>query len=79
MGAPHRRTERRLKPAATGWLGAAIQSLYLLATEMGLACSAIGGGDSGLFAAATALDPLVETSVAEFAVGSRGRSANALR
>jgi SagB-type dehydrogenase family enzyme len=52
--------------------GAAIQSLYLLATEMGLACSAIGGGDSGVFASATALDPLVETSVAEFAVGSKG-------
>jgi SagB-type dehydrogenase family enzyme len=53
--------------------GAAIQSLYLLASEMGLACSAIGGGDSGLFAIATDLDPLMETSVAEFAVGSRRR------
>jgi SagB-type dehydrogenase family enzyme len=51
--------------------GAAIQSLYLLSTEMGLACSAIGGGDSGRFASATGLDPLVETSVAEFAMGSQ--------
>ena len=50
--------------------GAIIQSFYLLATEMRLACSAIGGGDSMVFAAATGLDPLEETSIAEFAVGS---------
>ena len=50
--------------------GVIIQSLYLLATEMGLACSAIGGGDSEVFAVATGLDPLVETSIAEFALGS---------
>jgi len=51
--------------------GVIIQSLYLLATEMNLACSAIGGGDSATFAAATGLDPYEETSIAEFAVGSR--------
>ena len=50
--------------------GAIFQSLYLLATEMGLACSAIGGGDSEAFAAATGLDPFEETSIAEFALGS---------
>jgi oxazoline/thiazoline dehydrogenase len=51
--------------------GAILQSFYLLATEMGLACSALGGGDSMVFAAATGLDPLEETSIAEFALGSR--------
>lgn len=50
--------------------GAVIECLYLLATEMKLACSAIGGGDSAAFAAATGLDPFLETSIAEFAVGS---------
>ena len=37
--------------------GVIIQSLYLVATEMGLACSAVGTGDSAAFAAATGLDP----------------------
>lgn len=54
--------------------GVLIQTLYLVATSMNLACSAIGNGDSGLFAAATGLDPLEETSVAEFMVGSIDRS-----
>lgn len=53
--------------------GAMIEALYLAATEMGLACCAIGGGDSSVFAAATGLDPFAETSVAEFAVGSLRR------
>jgi len=53
--------------------GVIIQSIYLLATEMGLACSAIGGGDSEVFAAATGLDPMAETSIAEFALGSLAR------
>jgi oxazoline/thiazoline dehydrogenase len=56
--------------------GAIIQSLYLLATEMDLACSAIGGGDSEVFAAATGLDPLQETSIAEFALGTIGEEAS---
>ena len=51
--------------------GVIIQSLYLVATEMGVACSAIGTGNSSTFAAATGLDPLKETSVGEFALGSR--------
>jgi oxazoline/thiazoline dehydrogenase len=54
--------------------GAIVQSLYLLATEMGLACTALGGGDSMVFAAATGLDPLEETSIAEFALGSRSET-----
>lgn len=54
--------------------GAILQALYLLATEMGLACSALGGGDSSVFAAATGLDPFTETSIAEFGVGSAADS-----
>lgn len=55
--------------------GVITQSLYLLATEMNLACSAIGGGDSEVFAAATGLDPYEETSIAEFAIGSLAEDA----
>ena len=50
--------------------GVILQTMYLLATELGLACSAIGGGDTDLFAEATGIDPFDETSVAEFALGS---------
>jgi oxazoline/thiazoline dehydrogenase len=50
--------------------GAVIESFYLLATQLGLACTALGGGNSATFAAAAGLDPLEETSVAEFAIGS---------
>jgi SagB-type dehydrogenase family enzyme len=50
--------------------GVVLQTVYLLATELGLACSALGGGDIDLFATATDLDPLQETSVAELAIGS---------
>jgi oxazoline/thiazoline dehydrogenase len=53
--------------------GALIHALYLHATDLGLACCALGGGDSDLFARATGLDPLEETSIAEFALGSRRR------
>jgi SagB-type dehydrogenase family enzyme len=49
--------------------GVAIQSLYLVATVMGLACAAIGSGDPARFAAATGLDPLTETSIGEFGFG----------
>jgi SagB-type dehydrogenase family enzyme len=52
--------------------GVVVQTVCLLATELGLACSPLGGGDIDLFAAATGLDPLEETSVAELAIGSPG-------
>ena len=52
-------------------LGALMQTMYLVATAMGLAPCAIGSGDSRLFANATGADPLAETSVGEFALGSR--------
>jgi SagB-type dehydrogenase family enzyme len=51
--------------------GALYQTLYLVATAMGLAPCALGGGDSELFAAAAGLDPLVEPAVGEFVLGSR--------
>ncbi|CAN5259212.1 SagB family peptide dehydrogenase [soil metagenome] len=52
-------------------VGVLYQTLYLIATDMGLAPCAMGGGDSDLFAEASGLDPLVEASVGEFALGSR--------
>jgi|JI91814BRNA_FD_contig_31_6727699_length_4299_multi_7_in_0_out_0_3 SagB-type dehydrogenase family enzyme len=51
-------------------VGVLYQSFYLIATDMGLAPCAIGGADSELFAEASGLDPLVESSVGEFALGS---------
>ena len=52
-------------------LGALFQTMYLVATAMGLAPCALGCGDVELFAAATGLDPRVESSVGEFMLGSR--------
>ena len=52
-------------------VGAAFQSLYLVATAMGLAPCGLGVGDSRLFAQAIDKDPLEETSVGEFLIGSR--------
>jgi len=46
--------------------GVVIQTMYLVATAMGLAPCALGWGDSGLFARAAGLDPVAESSVAEF-------------
>jgi SagB-type dehydrogenase family enzyme len=51
--------------------GVVMQTMYLVATDMGLAGCANGSGNSPLFAEITGLDPLVETSVGEFALGSR--------
>lgn len=50
-------------------VGVLQQSMYLAATAMRLAPCALGVGDPQAFAAATGLDPLVETSVGEFALG----------
>jgi SagB-type dehydrogenase family enzyme len=52
-------------------VGSLYQTLYLVATAMGLAPCALGIGDPAAFAAATGLSPLVEGSVGEFALGSR--------
>jgi oxazoline/thiazoline dehydrogenase len=45
--------------------------MYLVATAMGLAPCALGTGDSAAFAELSGLDPLVEPSIADFALGSR--------
>jgi len=44
--------------------------MYLVATAMGLAPCALGSGDSAAFALLSGLDPLVEPSIADFALGS---------
>ena len=52
-------------------VGVVFQTMYLAATAMGLACRAIGGGDSDLFARAAGTDYCAETSVGEFLLGSQ--------
>ncbi|WP_224242144.1 SagB family peptide dehydrogenase [Hyalangium gracile] len=52
-------------------VGVIFQTLYLVATAMGLAPCALGSGAADLFARATGIDPLVEGSVGEFALGTR--------
>ncbi|MBD2511829.1 SagB family peptide dehydrogenase [Nostoc muscorum FACHB-395] len=51
-------------------VGVLYQTMYLVATSMGLAPCALGGGDSDLFATAAGLDYYTETSVGEFMLGS---------
>ncbi|WP_371617017.1 SagB family peptide dehydrogenase [Streptomyces sp. NBC_00454] len=52
-------------------VGVLYQTMYLVATGMGLAPCALGGGDSDLAAKTLGLDYLVESSVGEFLLGSR--------
>ncbi len=52
-------------------VGALYQTMYLVATAMDLAPCALGGGNSDLFAKAAGTDYYVETSVGEFALGSK--------
>jgi oxazoline/thiazoline dehydrogenase len=51
-------------------VGALYQTMYLVATAMNLAPSAIGCGNSDLFAKAAGTDYYAETSVGEFILGS---------
>jgi SagB-type dehydrogenase family enzyme len=51
-------------------VGVMLQTMYLVATDMGLAPCALGGGNADLFAAAAGLDYLEEGSVGEFALGT---------
>ena len=51
--------------------GALYQSLYLAATEIGLAACAVGSADAMLFARITGLDPFIEGSVGDFVIGSK--------
>jgi SagB-type dehydrogenase family enzyme len=52
-------------------VGVTYQTMYCVATAMGLAPCAIGAGSVAVFAEATGLDPLVEGTVGEFILGSR--------
>jgi SagB-type dehydrogenase family enzyme len=52
-------------------VGALYQTLYLVATAMGLAPCALGGGDSDIFAQLSGLRYEEESSVGEFVLGSR--------
>lgn len=52
-------------------VGVLYQSMYLVATAMDLAPCAIGGGNSDLFAQATGINYLEETSIGEFILGSK--------
>jgi SagB-type dehydrogenase family enzyme len=50
-------------------VGCLYQTMYLVATAMGLAPCALGGGDSDLFALAAGLDYYAETDVGGFILG----------
>ncbi len=50
--------------------GVLVQTLYLVATAMGLAACALGGGNADLFARAAGTDYYAETSVAELRLGA---------
>lgn len=52
-------------------VGVLYQTMYLVATALGLAPCGLGNGDVDLFAAASGADPWEEASVGEFALGSR--------
>jgi SagB-type dehydrogenase family enzyme len=55
-------------------VGVLFQTLYLVATAMGLAPCALGGGDSHRFAVATGADFFAESAVGEFLLGSASAS-----
>jgi SagB-type dehydrogenase family enzyme len=55
-------------------VGILMQTMYLVATAMGLAACAIGGGDSDLFARAAGTNYYVEGSIGEFILGRAPRS-----
>jgi len=52
-------------------VGALMQTVYLVATSMGLGPCALGSGDADRAARAFGLDWLIESSVGELALGSR--------
>lgn len=55
-------------------VGVLYQTMYLVATAMGLAPCALGGGNADAFAAATGLDYYAEPAVGEFILGSRAET-----
>ena len=52
-------------------VGVYMQTVYLVATAMGLAVCGVGGGDAADFATATGLDYYAQGSVGEMVLGSR--------
>jgi SagB-type dehydrogenase family enzyme len=52
-------------------VGVLYQTMYLVATSMGLAACALGASDAMAFTAATGLDYMAESSVGEFLLGGR--------
>ena len=52
-------------------VGVYMQTVYLVATAMGLAVCGVGGGDAADFATATGLDYYTQGSVGEMVLGSR--------
>jgi SagB-type dehydrogenase family enzyme len=51
-------------------VGVLYQTIYLVATAMGLAVCGLGGGDAGDFAAASGLPYHAEGSVGELVIGT---------
>jgi SagB-type dehydrogenase family enzyme len=60
-------------------VGVTYQTMYCVATAMGLAPCALGAGDPAVFAEATGLDPLIEGTVGEFILGSRPTTSTSSR
>jgi oxazoline/thiazoline dehydrogenase len=58
-------------------VGVLFQTMYLVATEIGLGPCAVGTGDAEAFAAATGLDPEEETSIGELCLSGRTASPQA--
>jgi SagB-type dehydrogenase family enzyme len=52
-------------------VGVLYQTMYLVATAMGLAPCGLGGGNSDLFVKAARTDYYAETSIGEFTLGSK--------
>ncbi|MDA1232567.1 MAG: SagB family peptide dehydrogenase, partial [Planctomycetota bacterium] len=50
-------------------VGAFYQTIWLVATAMGIACCPLGGGDVSAFAAASGIDPMSESNVGEVMLG----------
>jgi SagB-type dehydrogenase family enzyme len=59
-------------------VGVLYQTMYLVATAMGLAPCALGAGNADLFAAAAGTDYYAESSVGEFMLGSAPPRSTAL-
>lgn len=58
-------------------VGVLYQTMYLVATAMGLAPCAVGCGNADLFARVASTDYYAETSVGEFLLGSKGNETEA--